>query len=246
MILLLPVRGIPEVTPAAPLGRWIADGVAGCGHAIERGDIFVVAQKIVSKAEGRIVKLEHVVPSDFAMQIAEGRDARLVELVLRETRRIVRMDRGVLIAETSHGFVCANAGVDLSNVDGGASATLLPVDPDASASRIASEIESITGVAAGVIVSDTFGRPWREGLVDVAIGMHGFAAMSDCRGQTDAHGYPLQATILADADQLAAAAGLVFRKTEQVPVCLIRGFRVTPGKGAARDMVRPRERDMFR
>ena len=246
MILLLPVRGIPEAEPGAPLGRWIVDALAAGGQAIERGDILVVAQKIVSKAEGRVVKLAGVTASDFAMRIAEGRDARVLELVLRETRRIVRMDRGVLIAETAHGFVCANAGVDLSNVDGGASASLLPLDPDASAARIAGEIESITGAAVGVIVSDTFGRPWREGLVDVAIGMHGFAATADCRGQVDPHGYPLQATILADADQLAAAAGLVFRKTERVPVCLIRGFRLTPGQGTARDLVRPPEKDLFR
>jgi coenzyme F420-0:L-glutamate ligase/coenzyme F420-1:gamma-L-glutamate ligase len=228
---------MPEAVPGAPLGRWIADAVA-----IEQGDTLVVAQKIVSKAEGRIVKLADVTPSEFARQIAEGRDARLVEIVLRETRRIVRMDRGVIIAETAHGFVCANAGVDLSNVDGGASATLLPLDPDASAARIAGEI----GVAVGVIISDTFGRPWREGLVDVAIGMHGFAATTDCRGQADSYGYPLQATILADADQLAAAAGLIFRKTARVPVCLIRGFSVTSGHGKARDLVRPRDRDLFR
>jgi coenzyme F420-0:L-glutamate ligase / coenzyme F420-1:gamma-L-glutamate ligase len=237
VIQLLPVRGIPEAVPGAPLGRWIADAVA-----IEQGDTLVVAQKIVSKAEGRIVKLADVTPSEFARQIAEGRDARLVEIVLRETRRIVRMDRGVIIAETAHGFVCANAGVDLSNVDGGASATLLPLDPDASAARIAGEI----GVAVGVIISDTFGRPWREGLVDVAIGMHGFAATTDCRGQADSYGYPLQATILADADQLAAAAGLIFRKTARVPVCLIRGFSVTSGPGKARDLVRPRDKDLFR
>ena len=237
MIQLLPVRGMPEAVPGAPLGRWIADAVA-----IEQGDTLVVAQKIVSKAEGRIVKLADVTPSEFARQIAEGRDARLVEIVLRETRRIVRMDRGVIIAETAHGFVCANAGVDLSNVDGGASATLLPLDPDASAARIAGEI----GVAVGVIISDTFGRPWREGLVDVAIGMHGFAATTDCRGQADSYGYPLQATILADADQLAAAAGLIFRKTARVPVCLIRGFSVTSGPGKARDLVRPRDKDLFR
>jgi len=237
VIQLLPVRGMPEAVPGAPLGRWIADAVA-----IEQGDTLVVAQKIVSKAEGRIVKLADVTPSEFARQIAEGRDARLVEIVLRETRRIVRMDRGVIIAETAHGFVCANAGVDLSNVDGGASATLLPLDPDASAARIAGEI----GVAVGVIISDTFGRPWREGLVDVAIGMHGFAATTDCRGQADSYGYPLQATILADADQLAAAAGLIFRKTARVPVCLIRGFSVTSGPGKARDLVRPRDKDLFR
>ena len=237
MIQLLPVLGLPEVLSGSPLGRWIAEAIP-----IEHGDILVVAQKVVSKAEGRIVKLDDVTPSDFAKQISEGRDPRLVEIVLRESRRIVRMNRGLVITETSHGFVCANAGVDLSNVDGGTRATLLPLDPDASAERIAGEI----GVGVSVIISDTFGRPWREGLVDVAIGVHGLAATTDCRGQADSHGYPLQATILADADQLAAAAGLVFRKTARIPVCLIRGFQVTPGHGKARDLVRPPDKDLFR
>lgn len=246
MIQLLPVHGIPEVTPGARLGALIAGVAAQCGLPVQPGDIFVVAQKVVSKAEGRLVKLADVTPSAFARQIAGGRDPRLLEVVLRETKRIVRMDHGVLIAETSHGFVCANAGVDLSNVDGGASVSLLPVDPDASAARVASEISSLTGSWVGVVVSDTFGRPWREGLVDVAIGVSGFAAATDCRGELDAHGQLLQATILADADQLAAAAGLVFRKTARVPVCLIRGFSVAPRAGSARDLVRPPEKDLFR
>lgn len=243
MIQLLPVHGIPEVAPGSPLGEWIARAVA-----IEPGDVLVVAQKVVSKAEGRIVRLADVEPSEFAMRCAResGRDPRLTEIVLRESRRIVRMDHGVTICETVHGFVCANAGVDLSNVDGGASATLLPVDPDASAERIAREIEAIAGVAPGVIVSDTFGRPWREGLVEVAIGISGFAPVSDYRGQTDSHGHPLQATVLADADELAAAAGLVFRKNARVPVCVIRGFAVVPGSGSARDLVRAASRDLFR
>ncbi|HUQ93419.1 MAG TPA: coenzyme F420-0:L-glutamate ligase, partial [Bryobacteraceae bacterium] len=156
MIQLIPVRGIPEVQPGAPLGRRIADAIVRCGQILESGDILVVAQKVVSKAEGRIVQLADVVPSEFAMRIAErqsGRDARVVEVVLRETKRIVRMDQGVLIAETTHGFVCANAGVDLSNVDGGASVSLLPLDPDGSAARLAEEIKLITGIEVGIVVS---------------------------------------------------------------------------------------------
>lgn len=243
MIQLLPVTGIPEVAPGSPLGEWIARAIAW-----EPSDVVVIAQKIVSKAEGRIVRLSDVQPSEFATRSAResGRDPRLIEIVLRESRRIVRMDHGVMISETAHGFVCANAGVDLSNVDGGASATLLPVDPDASAERLARAIEAVSRVPVGVIVSDTFGRPWREGLLDVAIGVSGFSPLSDCRGQTDTHGYPLQATILADADQLAAAAGLVFRKTARVPACVVRGFTVVPGHGKARELIRPANRDMFR
>ncbi len=249
MILLLPVQGLPEAVPGSPLGSWIVSALKRGGQTLQPGDILVVAQKFVSKAEGRLVRLADVTPSEFALRIAAGmggRDARVVEVVLRESKRIVRMDHGVLIAETTHGFVCANAGVDLSNVDGGASVSLLPVDPDESARRLAEEIRAATGCTVSVIVSDTFGRAWREGLVDVAIGLSGFAAASDCRGQVDSHGHPLQATILADADQLAAAAGLVFRKTAQVPVCLIRGFRVVPGEGSARDLVRDPARDLFR
>lgn len=243
MIQLLPLTGIPEVTPGAPLGEWISRSIP-----LEPGDVLVIAQKIVSKAEGRIVRLADVEPSPFALQCAResGRDPRLIETVLRESRRIVRMDHGVLICETAHGFVCANAGVDLSNVDGGASVTLLPEDPDASAQRIAQEIHALTGTAPSVIVSDTFGRPWREGLVEVAIGVAGFAPLNDCRGQTDRFGYPLQATVLADADELAAAAGLVFRKTARIPACVIRGFTVAPGHGKARELIRAAGRDMFR
>lgn len=249
MIQLLPVRTIPEVEAGAPLGRLIVEAATRCGETVKPGDIVVVAQKIVSKAEGRIVRLESVTPSERARSVAESlgkHDARLVEVVLRETRRIVRMGHGVLIVETLHGFVCANAGVDLSNVDGGSSACLLPEDPDASARRISHEIEALTGVAAPVIVSDTFGRPWREGLVDVAIGLDGMGAMTDCRDQVDPHGYSLRVSALADADQLAGAAGLVFRKTERVPVCVIRGFPYCRGEGSARDLVRAAQRDLFR
>ena len=224
MIQLIPVETIPDIEPGAPLGRLILEAIARSGYAIEPGDLLVIAQKIVSKAEGRIVRL----------------DSNLLEIVLGETKRIVRHERGILIAETHHGFICANAGVDLSNVDGGASVTLLPVDPDASAARLSGEL----GVP--VIISDTFGRPWREGLLDVAIGVHGLAPATDYRAQLDPYGYTLKATVLADADQLAAAAGLVFRKTARVPVCLIRGFPYTPAAGSARELIRAPRNDLFR
>ena len=249
MIQLLPVTGIPDVHPGDNLATLIVQALQANAQSLLPKDLLVVAQKIVSKAEDRLVRLADVTPSDFALQVARqlaGRDPRLVEIILRESRRIVRMDRGVLIAETHHGFICANAGVDLSNVDGGITASLLPLDPDASAARISNELTTLAGVAVPVIVSDTFGRPWREGLVDVAIGVHGLLALRDCRRQEDAYGYPLNATILAEADQLAASAGLVFRKNGRVPVCLIRGFDFEPSTGSARLLLRDPGRDLFR
>jgi coenzyme F420-0:L-glutamate ligase/coenzyme F420-1:gamma-L-glutamate ligase len=249
VIQLLPVRTIPDIEPGTNLAAVIGGAILRSGYLVERGDVLVIAQKIVSKAEGRIVRLEEVEPSDFAKSTAAvlgGKDPRVIELILRETRRIVRMDRGVLIAETLHGFVCANAGVDLSNVDGGVSACLLPTDPDSSAAQIAAGIAASTGVDIPVIVSDTFGRPWREGLVEVAIGIHGMAAVRDYRTQLDSRGYELRATVVADADQLAAAAGLVFQKNSGVPACLIRGFDFVSGPGSARRLVRDATQDLFR
>ena len=240
MIQLLPVTGIGEVKPGDALGAMIARALPGEAQA---GDLLVVAQKVVSKAEGRLVRIDTVAPSAFAMSVAEtlgGKDARLIEIVLRETRRIVRMDHGVLIVETHQGYVCANAGVDVSNVDGGETVSLLPEDADRSAALIAREVKM------PVIISDTFGRPWREGLLDVAIGVSGLAALRDYRNQTDGHGYRLRATVLAEADQLAGAAGLVFGKTAQVPACLVRGFAFQEGEGSWRDLLRDRAHDLFR
>jgi len=246
VIQLLPVTGIPEVKPGDALGELIARALAGPLHP---GDLLVVAQKVVSKSEGRLARLDSVQPSQFAANVAKrlgGKDARLVEIILRETKRIVRMDGGVLIVETHQGFVCANGGVDLSNVDGGATASLLPVNADRSAADIARAVEAAKGVSLPVIISDTFGRPWREGLVDVAIGVHGLAALRDYREQSDPHGYKLRATLVAEADQLAAAAGLLFRKNAQVPACLIRGFDFQAGEGAAQHLLRDPEHDLFR
>ncbi len=217
------------------------------GTAIAQGDVVVVAQKVVSKAEGRLVPLDDVEPSPFARDYAAtyGRDARLIELVLRESRRIVKMDRGVLVVETHHGFVCANAGVDLSNVAGGAVACLLPVDPDRSAAELRAGIAKRTGVAPGVIVSDTFGRPWRNGLTNVALGVAGMPALRSHIGEHDAHGYDLRLTELAVADEIAGAAELVMGKVDGRPFALVRGYRAS-GEGNARSLVRDAALDLFR
>jgi len=207
----------------------------------------VVAQKVVSKAEGRLVRLSRIEPSPQASQLAAKgrRDPRLIEIILRESRRIVR-EHPVLIVETHHGFVCANAGVDHSNVPGEEVVTLLPHDPDRSARRIAAEIRKLTKKRIAVIISDTFGRPWRLGLTNVAIGAVGVPVLRDLRGMRDRHSKPLQATILAVADELAAAAGLVMGKSEGIPVVVIRGYRYRPANELATSVIRPANEDLFR
>jgi coenzyme F420-0:L-glutamate ligase / coenzyme F420-1:gamma-L-glutamate ligase len=241
------IPGLPEITPGADLVRLVAQAIRAKGLRIGPSDIFVVAQKIVSKAEGRIVPLSSITPSDRSTQWAAqyGRDPRLIELVLREARRIVRMERGVLIVETHHGLVCANAGVDASNTPDDA-ATLLPVDPDHSARELAQGWSREFAVPVAVIVSDTFGRPWREGLANVAIGVAGLAPLLDYRGQPDSSDRPMQATIIAVADELASAAELVMGKTAAIPVAIIQGFTSHSVKGSARDLIRPADQDLFR
>jgi coenzyme F420-0:L-glutamate ligase/coenzyme F420-1:gamma-L-glutamate ligase len=211
------------------------------------GDIFVVAQKIVSKAEGRTVRLDSIEPSQLAREWAarNDKDGRMVEVILRESRRIVRMERAVMICETRHGFVCANAGVDASNVSEGV-VTLLPIDSDQSASHMRAALEASFGVRVAVIVSDTFGRPWREGITNVAIGVAGIAPLIDYRGQLDSHGRPLRVTVVAVADELASAAELVMRKSAGVPVVMIRGFDYEARAASSRELVRPAENDLFR
>jgi coenzyme F420-0:L-glutamate ligase/coenzyme F420-1:gamma-L-glutamate ligase len=238
-IRIVGVTGLPEVRPGDDLAKLIRVAAG----KIDRKTIVVIAQKIVSKSEGAIVDLRSIEPSELARNWATqfAKDPRLIELVLRESRRIVRMDRDVLIAETRHGFVTANAGIDQSNVPGEHFATTLPVDPDASARRIHE------GLGCGaVIVSDTFGRPWREGLVNVAIGISGLEALGDLRGARDRLGRVVHATILAVADELAAAAGLAMPKSAGVPVALITGFDWTRADGSARALIRPPEKDLFR
>jgi coenzyme F420-0:L-glutamate ligase/coenzyme F420-1:gamma-L-glutamate ligase len=241
------VPGIPEIAPGADLGGLIGDAATRAGRAVAPGDVFVIAQKIVSKAEGALVRLDDVAPSPLAAQwaAAHGKDPRVIEVILRESRRIVRMDRGVLITETHHGFVCANAGVDTSNVAPGL-VTVLPADPDASAGRLRAALSALLGCPVAVIVSDTFGRPWREGFVNVALGVAGVRPLIDYRGTSDPYGRQLEATVIALADELAGAAEIVTRKTAGTPVAIIRGAAEWAGEGSARMLVREASRDMFR
>ncbi len=237
------LEGLPEVRPGDRLGELILAAAARQGRALNQEVILVVAQKVVSKAEGAVVDLRTIEPSPFARHWAEqwGKDARVMELILKQSRRIVRMGHGVVIAETHHGLVTANAGVDQSNVPGGHFATVLPADPDASARALRDEI----GCGA-VIISDTFGRPWREGLVNVAIGVSGLEALEDLRGSRDRGGRTLHGTVVARADELAAAAGLVMPKSSGVPVALIRGFNWKHAEGSSRPLIRAPETDLFR
>ena len=237
---------VPLVQPGDDLAAIIASTAAEQGLALA-GGVLVVAQKVVSKAEGRVVALSEVEPSGEAQRIAreDDKDPRQVELVLRESTRIVKRGGGVLIVETHHGFVCANAGVDLSNAPDAESAVLLPVDPDASAARLLAGLEAHGARDLAVVVSDTFGRPFREALVDVAIGCAGLAPIADERGGADLGGRELRVTTMATADQLAAAAGLLMEKTRGIPAVLVSGVRA-PGSGSARALLRDPERDLFR
>jgi coenzyme F420-0:L-glutamate ligase/coenzyme F420-1:gamma-L-glutamate ligase len=245
---LLGIPGMPEVTEGQDVAALLLQAVEGIGESLQSGDVLVVAQKIVSKAEGRVVALDTVKPSLMAEAFAGawGKDARLVEVVLRESRRIVRMDRGTLITETRHGFVCANAGVDASNVPGQDFVSFLPLDPDASAARLRKALADQRGIDVAVIISDTFGRPWREGLVNVAIGVAGLHPLQSYVGQEDPHGHTLRVTELAVADELAAAAGLLMGKLERIPVVRLRGYRYQAADGHSRALIRPPERDLFR
>ncbi len=216
--------------------------------SLTSGDILVVKHKIVSKAEGQVVKLDQVKPSAGSRSWARKYrlDARVTEVAISQSKRIVRRERGVLITETQHGLVCANSGVDLSNVDGGRSALLLPRDPDYSAKVIQRELKKQLRIFIPVIITDSFGRPWREGLTEVAIGVAGMKAMHDYRQQRDSHKYVLQASVEAVADELACAAGLVCGKLSRTPACIIRGFDYQRGRGLARDLIRPAANDLFR
>jgi coenzyme F420-0:L-glutamate ligase/coenzyme F420-1:gamma-L-glutamate ligase len=241
------VQGIPDVERGDDVAALIGEAVARERRRVESGDVFVIAQKVISKAEGALVRLDDVAPSRMATQWAtdHGRDARVVEVILRESRRIVRMDQGVLITETHHGFVCANAGVDASNVPPGF-VTVLPCDPDASAERLRTALSATFGCPIAIIVSDTFGRPWREGVVNVALGVAGLQPLLDLRGTVDAYGRPLVSTLVAVADELASAAELVTRKSANTPVAIVRGAADWIGEGAGRMLVRDSSRDLFR
>jgi coenzyme F420-0:L-glutamate ligase/coenzyme F420-1:gamma-L-glutamate ligase len=241
------IEGMPEIRAGDDLGRIIAEACRAQGVSLQDNDVLVVTQKAVSKSEGRFVNLDEVEPSALAVEIATpwDKDPRHVEVVLRESKRIVKMDRGVIIVETRHGLVCANAGVDASNVPGG-QLMLLPTDPDASARRIRDGLRLETGADVAVIISDTFGRPWRAGYTEVAIGVAGMLPIIDYVGQIDTHGRELKATWICVADELASSAELVTGKVNRVPVALIRGYAVPRGEGSAREIVRAAELDLFR
>ncbi len=244
---IIGLGGLPDVKSGDDVAALICEAAERQGTPPAAGDVLIVTQKIVSKAEGRVVALAEVEPGAEALRLAgeTDKDPRLVELILRESRRIVRQAGPVLITETRHGFVCANAGIDASNVAGGYVA-LLPEDPDRSAAGIRDTLRERTGVEVPVIISDTFGRPWREGHTNVAVGVAGMEAFVDYVGQTDPYGNELRVSTLAVADELAAAAELVMGKLSGVPVAIVRGYEYPKGDGTARDMVRPPERDLFR
>lgn len=238
---LWPVRHVPEVQPGMDLAGLLRHGIQQSSLTLEPRDILAITQKVISKAEGRIVRLSDVTPSSSAQAMARvsKKDPRLMEVILGETKRIVRFRGDVLICETHHGFICANAGVDRSNVEGGEMVSLLPKDPDRSAQQLARQLD------CGVIVTDTFGRPWREGLLDVAIGVARVPVFLDFRGTVDTKGYPLQATNLAAIDALAAAAGLAMGKTSNTPAALIRGFDWEPVEQNIEAILRLSGRDLF-
>jgi coenzyme F420-0:L-glutamate ligase/coenzyme F420-1:gamma-L-glutamate ligase len=240
VITVFPVEGLPEIRRGDDLGTLIADRTE-----LEEGDVVVVAHKAVSKAEGRVVRLAEVEPSDEARRLAGEDDPRRLEVILREAKRIVRTRPPLVIAETRHGFVCASAGVDASNPPEPETVVLLPEDPDASASLLRERLRELTGADIGVIVSDSFGRAWRQGTTDVAIGLAGIEPLLDLRGERDPTGYELHATTIAIADELAAAAELVLGKTRGIPAAVVRGVEAR-GEGTARDLVMPAERDLFR
>jgi coenzyme F420-0:L-glutamate ligase / coenzyme F420-1:gamma-L-glutamate ligase len=240
VIQILPVGGLPEIQEGDDLAALIADRAELAG-----GDVLVVAQKAVSKAEGRVLRLAEVEPSDDARDLADGEDPRRLQAILDEAVRIVRTRPPLVIAETRHGFVCASAGVDASNAPEPETVVLLPEDPDDSARRLRDRLRELTGIETGVIVSDSFGRAWRQGTTDVAIGLAGVRPLLDLKGVRDAAGYELHATVIAVADELAGAAELVMGKTDRIPVAIIRGVDAR-GEGSARDLVIPAERDLFR
>jgi coenzyme F420-0:L-glutamate ligase/coenzyme F420-1:gamma-L-glutamate ligase len=241
------ISGIGEVQRGDDLGRLLLDAAGAAGNPLQDRDLLVVTHKVVSKAEGRVVVLAEVTPSVQAQRLAEelGFEAHHTEVILGETARIVRKGQGVLVCETRHGFVCANAGVDRSNAGGKGLAILLPEDPDGSAQRLRARVQEYGRVAVGIVISDTFGRPWREGGINVAIGVAGLRAVQDYRGEVDPHGYQLHGSLIAAADELAAAGELVMGKLDRVPAAVIRGYPLGEG-GTMLDLLRQAGRDLFR
>ena len=247
-IAIIPVSGVPEVSPGDHLDALLLDAIDRLRVGLKNGDVLVVCQKIVSKAQGRIVDLKTVAPSAFAQRIGAqwDKDPRLVEVVLRESRRIVRMKDGVVISETGPGWVCANAGVDTSNSPGDDIVVLLPQDADGAARELRTAIMERRGVEVAVVVTDTFGRPWREGLVEFALGVAGLDPLLDLRGNPDRQGMELRHTVVAVADELASAAGLVMEKGAGIPAVIVRGYKHRPHPGGAHKLIRPPDKDLFR
>ena len=245
---IMPVPVADEISPGDSLADKLLQSLRQHGLTFEPGDILVVKHKIVSKSEGRIVDLATIKPSADSASWAKkyNLDARVIELALSQSRAVIRRKNGVLITETRHGFICANSGVDVSNVDGGHYALLLPADPDRSARELHRELKKRTALAIPVLITDSFGRPWREGLVDFCIGIAGMKALRDDRGRRDPHGYTLRASLEAVADELACAAALVCGKLSRTPACIIRGFPYEPALGRTRGLLRPAANDLFR
>jgi coenzyme F420-0:L-glutamate ligase/coenzyme F420-1:gamma-L-glutamate ligase len=247
-IRIIGVPGLPEIQAGDSIPVLLHARLKALRFDLAPGDICLVTQKIVSKAEGAVVDLKAVIPSLFALEIARrnGKDPRYIEVVLQQSRRIVRMDRDILICETKHGWICANAGVDQSNVPGETCVTILPADPDGSARRFSRELEGLVHFPVPMILTDTFGRPWREGLTNVAIGNAGLEPLVDWRGKKDPFGFELQKTLIAVADELASAAELVMGKTEGIPIAIVRGYVYQPSDGGSQGLIRPAAKDMFR
>ena len=245
---IIPISPDDEINLGDSLPEKLLQSLRQRSLALEPGDIVVVKHKIVSKAEGCIIDLATIKPSAHSIAWAKKYklDARVIELALRESLAVIRRKNGVLITETRHGFICANSGVDVSNVDGGRHALVLPADPDRSARKLHRELKKRTGLAIPVLITDTFGRPWREGLVDFCIGIAGMKALRDDRGRRDPHGYTLHASLEGIADELACAAALVCGKLNRTPACIIRGFPYEPARGRSRDLLRPAANDLFR
>ncbi len=245
---LIPIPLAEEIHPGDSLADKLLESMRRRRLRFQTGDILIVKHKIVSKSEGRLVHLDTIQPSAESVAWAKqyALDARVIELALRESRSVIRRKNGVLITETHHGFLCANSGVDVSNVDGGRHALLLPENPDRSAANLRRTLKKRTGLAIPVIITDSFGRPWREGLTDLAIGIVGMKPLRDDRGRRDPHGYKLQASVEAVADELACAAGLVCGKLDRTPACIVRGFRYAAGQGGVQELLRPAATDLFR
>jgi coenzyme F420-0:L-glutamate ligase / coenzyme F420-1:gamma-L-glutamate ligase len=247
-IRLIPIPVAGEIVAGDSIADHLIEAMRDLRIRLEPGDILVVKHKIVSKSEGLLVDLATIEPSAESIAWAKqyDLDARVIELALRESRAVIRRRNGVLITETCHGFLCANSGIDVSNVDGGRHALLLPEDPDRSAANLRRALKRLTGLLIPVIITDSFGRPWREGLTDFAIGIAGMKPLRDDRGRRDSHGYKLKASVEAVADELACAAGLVCGKLNRAPACIVRGFHYESGRGGIQDLLRSPENDLFR